>query len=147
MVHNRAVRNRARESGGGRVGTEQVVFQGAGGNGLVHQQPLVAVRAVADEVDEVLVVELAELGDPGQELVVPLESVLVQLLDGHSLVRCNAEPRASCEIPSVRHANAFAQVIYGCARTCDMVYAPGRSSRAGPCRRERSRPLRRGCTA
>jgi hypothetical protein len=31
------------------------------------------------------VVELAELGDPGQERLVVLEPMLVQLLDGHGL--------------------------------------------------------------
>lgn len=38
-------------------------------------------------------VELAELGDPGQERVVVLEPMLVQLLDGHGLERSKAEAR------------------------------------------------------
>ena len=69
-----------------------MVFQGAGGHGLVDQQPLVPVGAVADDVDEVLVVELAEHGNPGQERLVVLEAVLVQLLDGHGLVRGMLDP-------------------------------------------------------
>jgi hypothetical protein len=68
------------------VRTEQVFFQVAGGHELVDEEPLVAVGAVADDVDEVVVVEPAELRDLVQELIVALEAMPVQLLDDHGLI-------------------------------------------------------------
>jgi hypothetical protein len=62
-----------------------VVLQAAAQHVLVHQQLVGAgvVGAVADEVDQVGVVELAQVGDLGQPLPVALEALLLELLDGH----------------------------------------------------------------
>ena len=67
-----------------RAPPEEVVLQAAPQHVLVHQQ-LVAVRvgAVAHQLDQVLVVELAQVGDLGQPLPVALEALLLELLDGH----------------------------------------------------------------
>jgi hypothetical protein len=78
------------------VRTEEVVFQGAAVHVLVDEEPLVAVGAVTDDVDEVLLVELAELGDLGQELDVALEAMLVHLLDGHGLNAQTNESASGC---------------------------------------------------
>ena len=67
-----------------RGAAEEVVLQAAAEHVLVHQQLVGAgVGAVADEGDEVGVVELAQVGDLGQPLPVALEALLLELLDGH----------------------------------------------------------------
>ena len=99
-----------------------MVFQGASGHGLVDQQPLVPVCAVADDVDEVLVVEMAEHGDPGQERLVVLEAVLVQLLDGHGLGRGRERclVRSDRAQPNIFEAQSRARKILARSRTCSL---------------------------
>jgi hypothetical protein len=77
-AHARRPRQRLRGS------PEEVVLQAAAQHVLVHQQLVAAgVGAVADELDQVGVVELAQVRDLGQPLLVPLEALLLELLDGH----------------------------------------------------------------
>lgn len=63
--------------------TVEVELEGLVGDVLVDEQPLVAVDAVANEGDEVAVVDAADALDLGAELAVALPAAGPEPLDGH----------------------------------------------------------------
>ena len=70
-------------------------LEGLVGDVLVDEQPLLAIEAVADEGDEVLVVDAADDLHLGAELAVALPAPGAQLLDGHLL----PAQRAAVHVP------------------------------------------------
>jgi hypothetical protein len=73
----------------------EVELEGLVGDVLVDEQPLLAEEAVADEGDEVLVVDAADDLHLGAELAVALPAAGAQLLDGHLLTA----QRAAVHVP------------------------------------------------
>jgi hypothetical protein len=76
--------------------TVQVELERLVGHVLVYEQPLLAVDAVANEGDEVLVVHAADDLHLSTELAVTLPAPGAQLLDGHLVA---AAHRATVHVP------------------------------------------------
>jgi hypothetical protein len=86
-------------------GTVQVELERLVGHVLVYEQPLLAVDAVANEGDEVLVVHTADDLHLNTELAVTLPAPGTQLLDGHLVA---AAHRALYTCPNPPCPNRFA---------------------------------------
>ena len=89
---------------------------------LVHEHPVVVLVAVPDELDEVVVAELAKEEDLGEPLAVSLRAAVeVEVLDGHLL-----------RVQPLAEAGVDAAPVDGAEPAGSQVVGAGEARRDGP---------------
>lgn len=63
-----------------------MIFYGTSGHVIIHEESLISISTIPDEIDKIFMVQETQHEDFDKELLVSLKSMPVKLLDGNHLM-------------------------------------------------------------